>query len=157
MLQRQEKIKQQVERFGIFYEKFGFPPLAGRLVGYLLLAEPPHKSFYEIQDFLMASKSSVSNAIKFLIGQKIVDYITFPGDRKRYFKINAHTWLKETKDRVADIAEIKTAWDETLAMRSDKYPEFNDGIKMLSSFHEYIEIELSKAIQQWENKHKINF
>jgi len=75
--------KEHIERVGLFFEKSGFPRMVGRVLGYLLIAEPPHKTFNEIQEYLQASKSSISTSLQFLLNQGLVGYFTLPGDRKR--------------------------------------------------------------------------
>ncbi|PRX99267.1 hypothetical protein CLV24_1623 [Pontibacter ummariensis] len=75
----------QTERIGVTLEKSAIPPLAARIMALLLVAEPPYCSFNTIMEALQASKSSAGPSLNLLLREGIVDYITFPGDRKRYF------------------------------------------------------------------------
>ncbi|MBL7776380.1 MAG: hypothetical protein JNK89_10290 [Saprospiraceae bacterium] len=58
-----ERVREKVERMGVFFERSGFAPMTGRVFAYLLVCDPPHKDFFAIQEFLQASKSAVSNAL----------------------------------------------------------------------------------------------
>ena len=57
----QAKDKQFVEEVGIVFEQTGLPRMAGRILGWLLIAEPPHQSTEQLINALMASKGSISS------------------------------------------------------------------------------------------------
>ncbi|MCB0644256.1 MAG: hypothetical protein KDC44_21580, partial [Phaeodactylibacter sp.] len=71
------ELKQKVEQIGVQFEMIGMPPMNARVFAFLLLAEPPHQDFYSIQEFLSASKSSISNSLNKLMTEGVVDYMTF--------------------------------------------------------------------------------
>ncbi|MBQ1885046.1 MAG: MarR family transcriptional regulator, partial [Bacteroidales bacterium] len=48
-------------------------------------------TFEEIVDRLKISKSSVSTTLNHLMESDKIEYITYPGDRKRYFRIKVNT------------------------------------------------------------------
>lgn len=76
-----------VESMGVHFERlFNLPPLAARIYILLLLSDREGLSFEEIRDFMDASKSSVSANINLLLQGERIDFLTKPGDRKRYFK-----------------------------------------------------------------------
>jgi DNA-binding transcriptional regulator GbsR (MarR family) len=147
-----KKVKDQVEKIGIVCDKDGFPPLAGRLLGFLMLAEPPHKTFDEIVEFLQASKSAVSNTIKFLESQKMVEYITFPGDRKRYFKMSVETWADVMIDKMDWLQAMHDQISLVLSLRSDNYPKFNEGLQNIRELYEIIMEEMPLMIEKWKTR-----
>lgn len=148
----EDLIKEQVEKIGIVCDKDGFPPLAGRLLGYLMLAEPPHKTFDEIVEFLDASKSAVSNTLKFLESQKMIEYITFPGDRKRYFRMAVNSWPEVMMDKMDWLRMMQKQVRTVLQMRSDKYPEFNEGLQNIHELYEIFIEEMPLLIEKWKNR-----
>lgn len=76
-----------VEEMGIHFERlFNLPPLAARIYILLLLSDRSGLSFESIREFMEASKSSVSANINLLLQGERIDFITKPGDRRRYFK-----------------------------------------------------------------------
>ena len=78
--------KALIERFGHLLKNMGGSGAMGKILGYLILSDPPHRSFEEIQKDVKLSKGSVSNTLKIKEMQGIVEYFTVQGDRKRYFK-----------------------------------------------------------------------
>ena len=79
--------KALIERFGHLLKNMGGSGAMGKILGYLILSDPPHRSFEEIQKDVKLSKGSVSNTLKIMEMQGIVEYFTVQGDRKRYFKL----------------------------------------------------------------------
>ncbi|MFN7117453.1 MAG: GbsR/MarR family transcriptional regulator [Saprospiraceae bacterium] len=143
--------KKKVEEIGVAFDKTGMAPMVGRVVGYLLLADPPYQTFYAIQEFLGASKSSISHALNVLMFKGIVEYITFSGDRKRYFKLNAENWLEQAKCQMSDFQEVDRVLMDALKLRDpNKHREFNEGLYKIFDFHLFMAREMPKLFEKWE-------
>lgn len=147
--------EEMVEQMGVFFEQRGLTPIHGRVFAYLLLAEPPHKDFYEIQAFLKASKSAISNALKFLINQKLVKYTTFSGDRRRYFQVDMDGWLFHTKNKIRQAATLNELVSNVLETRSDqKYQAFNQELKRMNDFNVQLTVVLDQFIEKWNQSNE---
>ena len=147
------RIQQKVEEMGIIFEKSGLTPMHGRVFAYLLLAEPPQKDFYEIQEFLKASKSAISNALKYLRDNGMVDYITFSGDRRRYFRINHDTWLESYQASIRQIGTFRNLLQTVLEERKDsRHLDFNDKLKAMLDFQTHLTEGIDRLIEEWEAK-----
>lgn len=67
---------------GRFYARqYGFPPMAGRLLGYLTVCDPEQQSIAELADALMASRSAITGAIQALENFHLVIRIRTAGER----------------------------------------------------------------------------
>ena len=97
MLTQEKKIRETIEETGKVFEKFGLTPMQGRIVSFFTVSEPPEKTFDELVQYFKASKSSVSNSLNYLLQNKIIDYKTFPSDRKRYFFITDSFFMEYFK------------------------------------------------------------
>ncbi|MFJ1561514.1 GbsR/MarR family transcriptional regulator [Streptomyces mirabilis] len=70
------------DRIGHFYARqFGFPPMAGRLLGYLLVCDAPQQSIDQLSDALLASRSAVTGSVKLLESFRMVRRTRMAGDR----------------------------------------------------------------------------
>src|SRR6185436_8460916 len=55
------------DHMGRFYaRRFSFPPMVGRLIGYLAVCDPPDPTIGELAEALLASRSAIAGAVKFL-------------------------------------------------------------------------------------------
>ena len=89
--EREEKQGELVEIMGRISCRGGSTALAGRIIGLLSFLDQEEFTFEEIVDRLKISKSSVSTTLNHLMESDKIEYITYPGDRKRYFRIKVNT------------------------------------------------------------------
>ena len=88
-MEESERIKKQrelIERIGRNNERDGFQPVTARILGLLMVMDKEEYTFDEIVDEMQISKSSASNAFRNLELRGVIEYVTYPGDRKRYFR-----------------------------------------------------------------------
>ncbi|MCG6190385.1 GbsR/MarR family transcriptional regulator [Maribellus maritimus] len=84
--ERLQKQKELVECIGRLHEKDGFQPVTARIMGLLMVMDKEEYTFDEIVQEMKISKSSASTALKNLEIRGVIEYVTYPGDRKRYFR-----------------------------------------------------------------------
>jgi DNA-binding transcriptional regulator GbsR (MarR family) len=138
-----------IQKIGVTFEKMGLPPLPGRIIGLLLVSEPPHLTFEEIISELQVSKSAVSNALKYLEMSSIVEYITFTGGRKRYFRLSTQKWSKFLERDRENISSFYKILLDVIKMRSNDFPEFNQSLINMCKFYEMLEEYYPMLIQKW--------
>jgi DNA-binding transcriptional regulator GbsR (MarR family) len=74
-----------VEEFGLFWEQMGLPRMTGRILGWLLICDPPEQTMTDLTEVLQASKSSISTGTRMLIQFGFIERISLPGERKDYY------------------------------------------------------------------------
>ena len=147
-------IAETVEEMGILLEKMGYAPVPGRLLSYLLVADPPYRDFYDILAFLNASKSTVSNTLNLLMNQGVVKYLTFNGDRKRYFQVNPDGLYRIIKEQHRRGKEVNELVGKLLKTRSKSASaDFNRELKAVVDFSAYLHKGIEKLIKDWEKTH----
>lgn len=85
--ERIKKQKELIEKIGRQNEKEGYQPLTARIMGLLMVMDKEEYTFEEIVQEMQISKSSASNALRNLEIRGVIEYVTYPGDRKRYFRM----------------------------------------------------------------------
>lgn len=147
-----DDIKQKVENLGVTFEKFGRSPMVSRVFAFLLLSSPPHQTFDEITEFLSASKSAVSNALSTLQTEGIVTYITFSGDRKRYFRIDTDNWLTQLMDSAKNLSAFNDLLTDVYDFRKQHTSDgFNKELLKLLDFQVFLSSQIESAIGEWQN------
>ncbi|MGC9375139.1 MAG: GbsR/MarR family transcriptional regulator [Bacteroidales bacterium] len=86
--ERLKKQKELIEEIGIYFDKEGFQPIAGRILALLMVMDKERFTFDEIVEELQISKSAASITLRNLEIRGDIEYITLPGERKRYFQLN---------------------------------------------------------------------
>ncbi|MEO8953578.1 MAG: MarR family transcriptional regulator [Ktedonobacteraceae bacterium] len=72
----------------IYTRRYGFPPMTGRLLGYLTVCVPEKQSIIELADALMASRSAVTGAIQTLEIYRLVKRTRPAGERSDSISID---------------------------------------------------------------------
>jgi hypothetical protein len=89
-----------VEYVGRCWEGFGQPRTAGRILGWLMICEPPEQSSSDLADALQVSAGSVSAISRQLVQLGLADRVTYPGDRASYFRLHEHVWVEVVRARM---------------------------------------------------------
>lgn len=67
---------------------------AGRILGWLMVCDPPHRSAPELVEGLDISAGTVSTQARLLEEIGFVERITFPGDRVAYYQLKPDVWVQ---------------------------------------------------------------
>ena len=108
----EEQLMQQrmlVEEVGRYFDQEGHQPIAGRILGLLLVMDKELYTFDEIIEELKISRSSASIVLRNLQIRGSIEYITLPGDRKRYYRfktIDPITLLNEFERKLIILKEM---------------------------------------------------
>lgn len=97
---------EHVEEFGRFWESVFGSRTAGRIVGWLMICEPPHQSAADLVDVLHISAGSVSTQVRHLELLGLVERVTFHGDRARYYQLPDGVWTKVMHGEQSRIATM---------------------------------------------------
>ncbi|WP_419992973.1 GbsR/MarR family transcriptional regulator [Streptomyces boninensis] len=104
-----------IEDFGLRIGRaMGWPPMAGRLAGILMLSQDP-MTLSELQQALGASKGSVSETTRLLITNGTVDRVKRPGVRQAVYEWRGDAWvgcLQHQLDQTQQLLELAEAAQE---------------------------------------------
>lgn len=107
--ERIQKQREIIETIGRYFDREGFQPIAGRILGLLMVMDKEQFTFDEIVEELQISKSSASNALRNLEIRGQVEYITISGDRKRYFRLkrqDAFAMIKQFEEKMRMMIDL---------------------------------------------------
>jgi DNA-binding transcriptional regulator GbsR (MarR family) len=100
-----------VERLALTLEGDGFPRIAGRIFGLLIISEN-ESSLDDLAASLGASKASVSVNTRMLEGKGLIERVSRPGDRRDYYRISIDPFVCTMEQRIAK-------WNRVRAVMSD--------------------------------------
>jgi len=77
------------DHMGRFYaRRYAFPPMVGRLLGYLAVSDPPEQTIGELAEALLASRSAISGAVKTLETIQAITRTRSAGERMDRVRID---------------------------------------------------------------------
>jgi DNA-binding transcriptional regulator GbsR (MarR family) len=92
-----------VDNMGLFGLESGIPRSVARLMGYMLICQPPQQSAIEIQKNLSMSAGAVSNALLLLQRVGLVRRVVVSGQRQLHYEIDADGWHRTIEQRFQSI------------------------------------------------------
>jgi DNA-binding transcriptional regulator GbsR (MarR family) len=139
-----------VEEVGLQFETVGFPRMAGRVFGWLLISDPPYQSPGELAEVLQASKGSISTMTRLLEQIGLIERISLPGQRRDYFRIKLNAWTELTRRRMAQITAFRQLAERGLEILQSDTPHLGQRLEEMRDVHAFFEQELPQMIQRWE-------
>jgi DNA-binding transcriptional regulator GbsR (MarR family) len=113
----QRQIQDWVERVAAtFAQHFGLPPITGRILGWLLICDPPEQSAGEIAAAIGASRASLTTSMRLLTAGEFVRRRHRPGERTTWFQIDDDAWEKVIRQRIIGMASLREITEEAMAM-----------------------------------------
>jgi len=143
-----------VEQAGVVMEHLGMPRMAGRVLGWLLICDPPHQSPGELVAALQASKASISTTIRYLVQVGIIERVVFPGKRRDYFRMREEAWSRSTEERFDMVTATRELAEQGLALRADADAAATERLREMRDFYAFTERELPAVIERWRQERR---
>ena len=147
-------MRQFIEDVGILYGEMGFPRMAGRVFGWLLVCDPPYQSAEQLATIVEASKGSISSMTRLLIQMGMVERIGIPGRRDTYYRIRSGSWSELMKNHLANLTALRKLAERGLDLMADRAHESRQRLQALRDFHAFLEREIPSLLDRYEQGRK---
>ena len=138
------------EHVGRFYARqYGFPPMAGRLLGHLLVCDPPQQTIDELTEALLASRSAITGAVKLLENYGIAQRTRAAGERMDRVSLNPDSQQPQNFD-AAIHQEHAALFREGLALLSEAPPERRAPLEEMIALAEFLAERLPRLVDEWQ-------
>lgn len=134
-----------VQEVGLFMEQSGLTPVAGQLVGWLMISDPPYQSANQLRDVLQVAKSTISTTLRQLIAIGFIEKFRLHGDRTDYYRYNLAFMENSLKRRAEGLRPFADLYQKALDMNnadSDRARLFQQLLEMTDFYiKKYAEID----------------
>lgn len=135
---------------GQFYAKqYGFPPVTGRLIGYLAVCEPIEQSIADIADALLTSRTAITNAVVALETQGLITRNRPAGSRMDVIKLSTSGWEKGGFD-ATEYQNIANLAREGLKVLKDATPERQAALQEMEALGDFLAERMPRMYQEWQ-------
>jgi DNA-binding transcriptional regulator GbsR (MarR family) len=149
-----DRKQQFVEETGIYFERVGLTRMAGRIIGWLLICDPPEQTMQQIGEALQAAKSSVSVALRSLVTLRLIDQVSHPGDRRDYFRASDDMWNRSFNARMHQLTELRDLAERGLELMADEPPDSQRRLRLMRDMNDFMAREFPKLLEKWEAEKK---
>ncbi len=143
-----------IEDVGLFFEQMGYPRMAGRILGWLLICEPPQQSMDQLAEVLQASKGSLSTMTRLLIQIGLVERVALPGERRDYFRLKSGAWPQLIKVQMQVMTGLHEIVERGLVLLKDRGPEVQQRLREAHDLYAFLERELPALLARWEQERR---
>ena len=123
-MRRQLEETHFIEDIGLFFEQMGMPRMAGRMLGYLLIADPEVQSMTDITQALKASKSSISTMARLLVNNGLIERVASPVPRRDYYRFKPGGWILYMRRWLGLMAVLHDITERGLGLMEGKPEKF---------------------------------
>lgn len=141
------------EECGLIFEQTGLPRMAGRIFGWLIVAEPSYQSADQIGKALLASKGSISTSTRLLIQHGLVSRTSLPGVRHDYFQLNTDALRHMVERGIEDeIKLFRQLAEGGLTLIADKKSKTYEWLEKMRDFYVFLEREVPVLRERWQKR-----
>jgi len=142
-----------IEDISLYFEQMGLPRTAGRVLGVLLICNPPAQSLTDLCEILQASKSSISTTTRLLTEMGLIERAPSPVPRQVYFQFKPGGWIVFIRQRLRLWASLHDIAEGGLELLRDQDPELRNRLQEAHDMFSVIEEELPTLLERVEKKH----
>jgi len=141
-----------IEDIGLFFEQMGMPRMAGRILGVLLVSDPPAQSITEIGEKLKASKSSVSIMARLLVENGLIERVASPLPRRDYYRFKSGGWVLYMHQWLGLMSELHQITERGLALMVNKTADLRERLQEAHDLFSMIEEKFPALLNDLERK-----
>ncbi|MGD8623146.1 MAG: MarR family transcriptional regulator [Anaerolineae bacterium] len=153
MPERYFEEKHFIEDISLYFEQMGLPRMAGRVLGVLLICDPPEQSLTDLSEILQASKSSMSTTTRLLVEMGLIERVPSPVPRQVYFQFRPGGWVVFIRQRLRLWASLHQIAERGLTLLHDRAPTLRERLQEAHDMFSLIEEELPAVLRRVEGGH----
>lgn len=144
----QERV-QFVEELARLFARDGMPMIRGRIIGWLMVCDPPEQTPAQIGAAIRASKGSISTNLQLLTAAGFVRATTRTGDRSTYYLVEDEAWLEITRRRLESLSALREVLGKGVRLLGEDSPQ-SGRLKDARALFSWLEGELKPLWPRWE-------
>ena len=140
------------DHMGRFYaRRYAFPPMVGRLIGYLAVCDPPEQTIAELSEALLASRSAIAGAVKSLETMHVISRSRPAGERMDRVRIDLSSPQSMGMD-ASEYVELAELANEGLEVLRDAPEERRAILAEMAAFAEFLVDQMAHFEQAWKQR-----
>jgi len=135
---------------GRFYARqYGYPPMVGRVLGYLLVCDPRDQTIAELSEALLASRSAITGALDVLERIHVIRRSRAAGERSDRVRLD----FPSAESQGFDVSEYQQLGDlarEGLQVLSEAPAERRMELLQMAALADFLVERIGALRQEWE-------
>lgn len=142
-----------IEDMGMLFDVFNLPRMAGRILGWLLVCNPPQQTASELMLAVGGSKGSISTMTQLLMHSGLVERTGIPGNREMYYRIRPGSWTELLRNRMGFLKAMRELAGRGLALMEDEDIQQRQRLQEIHDLYNFLEKEIPMLFERWKQEH----
>ncbi len=153
MIHEDQKVREFAAAFGEHMAvEHQASAMAGRVMGFLLVAQPAERTIDDLATGLQVSRGAISMATKDLLQLGLIEKTARPRDRRRYYCLKRNVWARLYLDQRANFRDHLEMAERGLALLKGKPVEAKQPLIEMAAFFRFVTEALPDFVAEWEKK-----
>ncbi len=141
-----------IEDIGLYFEQMGLPRMAGRILGALLISDPPSQSITDLCQRLHASKSSISIMARLLVERGLIERVASPVPRRDYYRFKPGGWIIYMRQWLGLMSGLHQITERGLHLMDGKPERLKERLQEAHDLFSNVETEFPSILQKIEDR-----
>jgi len=150
MPERYYEKKHFIEDISLYFEQMGLPRMAGRVLGVLLITDPPQQSLNDLCEVLQTSKSALSTTTRLLTETGLIERVPSPKPREVAFEFKPGGWVTFMRMRLRLMASLHEIAERGLELLKDEPFALRERLQEAHDMFSLIEEQLPVLLRRIE-------
>ena len=130
-------------------DEHGFPPMAGRVIGALLVCSPPHRTLDQLAEDVGASKGAISMSTQLLLRLRILERLSLPSERKSHYRLRPWFLQGLMSERTDHLLFHQRLYEAGVALLRDEPIEAKRRLIEMQAYMDFIADEIPGLNERW--------
>ena len=141
-----------IEDIGLYFEQMGLPRMAGRILGALLISDPPSQSITDLGERLNASKSSISIMSRLLVERGLIERVASPVPRRDYYRFKPGGWTIYMRQWLGLMAGLHQITERGMLLLANKPEPLKERLQEAHDLFSNVEQEFPSILEKISKK-----
>jgi hypothetical protein len=138
------------EELGVIGERIGMPRMNARLLGYMLICDPPAQSIAELERALGVSRASISIATRLLQASGLIRRVAAPGSRGYRFELDTSFFVGQTTAAANPFTLLRMTLARGVEIAGGEDHPRASRLREARDFYAFVEHAIPEAIERFK-------
>lgn len=131
-----------------FTQRYGMAPATGRVLGWLMICDPPAQTPAQLSEALGVSRSSIGTAVTLLERMSFIQRVRPAGERADRIRLDPEAGARDLDDPQQYLDQVTMA-HRGLAILADTSPERRARLLEMAAFAEFLAERTPEIAAEW--------
>jgi len=141
-----------VEQLGLLWQRYGANRTMGRILGWLMVCDPPEQTAADLAEALGVSRGSVSTATRQLEAAGLAERVGAPGDRRLRYRMTPGGWDATARVRAGELSTLVALAEQARGALAGEPEPRRGRVEEFRDWATWWEQRYGQMLAEWEEQ-----